>query len=225
MEKILKNLGKAICLLIAFALTGCVARGGGDEEPRLRREFSTARLSALSAKAAEESERYLRERSSGKNLEPILVRGIGAGHDRGVAVRLIQDNHDRGCYAFWKNVASPETAVLSCADFACDDPRYEPLSVAETPSLSVELSVFGKFAAIRGPFDFRPGRDALMLIKDGDPTLIQPGVYLDRHHTKKSFVEAVCKKAKLRPDAWKDPSIKWYAAPTLRCVRKLIVSP
>jgi len=114
---------------------------------------------------------------------------------RGVAVRLIADTGDRACLAYWYGVTDAPAAVRSAAYAAREDPRYRPIEESEIPELKLELSVFGKFVPARDPFDFQSGTETLMVVKKGDPTLIQAGVMTDLQMSKLGYVRALCRKA------------------------------
>jgi hypothetical protein len=216
-----RNIG-AMKTRMAVALAGALCLLAACDDSRadrrsLARDFPPARLHSLSARAADE----LRACLAGDPTDADWPQGLNDSVERGVATRIRGPKGDRGCLAVWRGVAQPEETLAYTIGQACVDPRYPPVAAAELPELSIEVSVFGKFRRVSGPFDFKLGVDTLMLANEDGPTLIQAGVATDLKLDKRRFVESVCRKAGLRRDAWKDRRIRWYAAHTLRAIVKM----
>jgi len=126
------------------------------------------------------------------------------GTNEGLAVRLIVHGKDRGCLAWYKNSGDMNLFAAFCAAGAMKDPRYEPLRPEEAEEILVELLIFGEWEDMSTPEDFIPGSHNLWLADGPENTILQASVAVQRHYTKKDFLEKICVKAWLDKDAWND---------------------
>jgi len=195
-------------LACACLLTACAEPA---DLRTLRQEFPEARLASLAA-AARDAAASL----SGERLPPLL--GMEPGAPRGIGIRFIGADGDRGCVSFWKDVEAPEEAVAATAALAARDPRYGDIAREDLAALHVEANIYGEFRRIGSWREARPGIDTLMVVNADDPTLIQAGVALDEGWTASGYAEAVLRKAGLDPARLDDGTLEWRAAPTLRFV-------
>jgi AmmeMemoRadiSam system protein A len=108
----------------------------------------------------------------------------------------------RGCIGYveplfplWETVV--QTAVAS----ASQDPRFEPLTVAEFPDILIELSVMSPLRAI-APEEVQVGVHGLMVSQGGRRGLLLPQVATEWGFDREAFLRETCHKAGLRGDAW-----------------------
>lgn len=85
------------------------------------------------------------------------------------------------------------------------DPRFEPVTAMELPSLHVEVSVLGPASPIRSAAQFRPGIDGVILEVGPRRALLLPEVATEAGWDALHMFAAVCRKAGLPPSAWADP--------------------
>jgi AmmeMemoRadiSam system protein A len=123
-------------------------------------------------------------------------------------VTLRRDGRLRGCIG---QLVSAEPLVNCVADraraAALDDPRFPPVTPAELPFLEVEVSVLSD----PEPFDVggyddllrtvRPGADGLVVEAGSHRATLLPAVW-DDLPSPTEFVEALWRKAGLRPGEW-----------------------
>ncbi|MDA8425127.1 MAG: AMMECR1 domain-containing protein [Treponema sp.] len=179
----------------------------------LEGSFPQARTDAILASAAASLEGYWR----GDPMPPPAT-----GHeDAGLALRIQNDGGDRGCLAICRGVSDPDSAAVYCARGAARDPRYPPVLAAERNSLDLELSVFGPWRAMKGPYDFRPGLDSLLLLRGSEITLLQASVAAERGYGRRDFLARLASKARLGTEGWKTPGLRFLRSATLWSRRPL----
>jgi AMMECR1 domain-containing protein len=189
---------------------------------KLLESYDTDRLKEILQSARESVFRVWNE---GK--EPSLP---SPGANEGLAVRLIADGKDRGCLAWYKNSGDMNLFAAFCAAQALNDPRYEPLRPPEAENTLVELLIFGDWQEMSKPTDFIPGYHNLWLNNDhdiilmkSDNTILQASLAVQRHYTKKDFLEKICVKAGLDKNAWKkDKKLVWRRSPAVWITEPLV---
>jgi uncharacterized protein len=138
------------------------------------------------------------------------------GDNEGLAVRLIVNGKDRGCIAWYKNTGDMNLFSAFCAAEALKDPRYKPLRPEEAGDTLVELLIFGKWEDMSSPEDFIPGSHNLWLADGLENTILQASIAIQRHHTKKDFLEKICIKAGLDKNAWSEnKNLVWRRSPAV----------
>lgn len=85
---------------------------------------------------------------------------------------------------------------------AVEDPRFAPLDPEELPEVSLEISVLSPFFPVR-PEDICVGKHGLFVSREGARGLLLPQVAMQYHWDSQRFLEEVCLKAGLEPEAWK----------------------
>ncbi len=131
---------------------------------------------------------------------------------RGVFVTLTEHRNRalRGCIGFPVPVyplraAIPRAAVAA----AVEDPRFPTLARSELDRTVIEVSLL----TVPEPIDVadplaRPaqvqiGRDGLIVDADGASGLLLPQVATEQGWDARTFLSETCRKAGLRPDAWR----------------------
>jgi hypothetical protein len=153
--------------------------------------------------------RRLRETGEREVVPP--ARAGGALRRRaGIFVSLHKDGELLGCIG---NVARPlplaeEVPEMALAA-ALDDPRFWPRSRLPE-GLDVEISVLTPMKRIRDWTAFHLGRDGAVVESEDGRGLLLPQVAESGSWTPARFLEALSRKAGLRPGAYRDPQTRLY---------------
>jgi len=96
--------------------------------------------------------------------------------------------------------------VQDCAiSAATRDFRFPPVSgKAELSGLVIEISVLSPFEEIHSPEEIQIGRHGLMLRQGMNSGLLLPQVASERNWGRHEFLRAICMKAGLPADAWRE---------------------
>ena len=115
----------------------------------------------------------------------------------------------RGCiglmrfeYPLWQNVRDAAAAA------ALDDPRFLPVGEAELPALELEVSVLDPPVDLPDPAGFVAGRHGIVVERGMRRALLLPQVATEMGWDETQMLEAVCRKANLPGDAWRDGSTR-----------------
>jgi AmmeMemoRadiSam system protein A len=126
-------------------------------------------------------------------------------------VTLHERGRLRGCIGMmrydtplWLNVRDAAVAA------ARDDPRFVPIEPSELPEIEVEVSVLEPPVPIADPSSFEPGRHGIVVERGGCRALLLPQVAGEMGWGATEMLDAVCAKAGLAPDAWRDPATRLY---------------
>jgi len=133
----------------------------------------------------------------------------GAPQDprRGAAfVTLLEHGDLRGCIGLL-DASRPlaESVAGAAVAAALHDWRFRPVTEEELPDLEIEVSVLGPFIALADPLTFRLGVDGLLVERGYDRGLLLPEVATEHGFGSRTMLQAVCGKAGLPADAWRDP--------------------
>jgi len=118
----------------------------------------------------------------------------------------IHENGDlRGCIGLlrfevplWRNVREAARAA------ALDDPRFLPVAESEVQSLDLEVSVLDPPVEIADASAFIAGRHGIVVERGMRRALLLPQVAAEMGWGEEQMLEAVCRKANLPGDAWRD---------------------
>lgn len=117
----------------------------------------------------------------------------------------------RGCIGMmrfdvplWENVREAAAAA------ALDDPRFLPIAESELPALELEVSVLDPLVELRDPAEFVAGRHGIVVERDGRRALLLPQVAAEMGWDAGQMLEAVCRKAHLPGNAWRDAATRLY---------------
>ena len=132
-----------------------------------------------------------------------LTDGLRALH--GAFVTLKKRGELRGCIGkmdferpLWQNAL--EAAVAS----ALEDPRFPPVAPHELPEISIEISILNPPEDLPRPELFDPLRHGIIIQKGWCHALFLPKVAQEQGWDARQTLEAVCWKAGLPGDAWRD---------------------
>lgn len=123
---------------------------------------------------------------------------------RGVFVTLKRNGELRGCIGTLRPNGPLASNVAGIArSAALNDPRFIPVSEPELDELEYEISVLTPMQVLRDWRDVRPGTDGLLIIgPDGRSGVLLPQVPVEQGWTRQEFLEGVCMKAGLEPEAY-----------------------
>jgi MEMO1 family protein len=125
---------------------------------------------------------------------------------RGAFVTLKRNGQLRGCIgslSAWEPLA--ETVADMARSAALEDPRFIPVSEAELDELEYEISVLTTLQIMEDPYSVRVGTDGLLIIGPGGRSgVLLPQVPVEQGWTEEDFLEGVCMKAGLPPQAYMD---------------------
>jgi len=143
--------------------------------------------------------------------DPILLRKAA------VFVTLWQKNGDlRGCVGQLQNLEALYKMVQNCAIAAASrDIRFSPVTPAELPGLTIEISVLSTPEKISNPAEIEIGRHGLIIEQDTPYPrrgLLLPEVAARRNWNRLQFLEAICQKANLPSGAWRTADLYVFEA-------------
>jgi MEMO1 family protein len=123
---------------------------------------------------------------------------------RGAFVTLSIRGGLRGCIGFIAPVLPLHRAVVQAAIYAAvEDRRFDPVSAEELGRLDYEISVLASPEDISDPSRIRIGTHGLIIEKDGRKGVLLPQVAVENGWNRGRFLEEICLKAGLPPNAWK----------------------
>ncbi len=146
--------------------------------------------------ALEESVRHHR-------LTEIAVPSGPLAEPRGAFVTLRKGDRLRGCIGYVEALKPLCLTVRECAMAAAlQDPRFEPVTPRELPSLHLEISVLSPLEDIT-PGQVDVGRHGLIISRGRQRGLLLPQVAVEWNWDRERFLEETCVKAGLPADDWK----------------------
>ncbi len=118
----------------------------------------------------------------------------------------------RGCIGHVVAMVPLYQSVAHNAIQACRDPRFTsiPVTVAELPELTVEVSVLSPMRRLLDAEKVEVSRDGLMMVQGQMSGLLLPQVPVEQRWDREEFLAQTCLKAGLPPDAWKDRETEVY---------------
>jgi len=130
-------------------------------------------------------------------------------------VTLRQPNGQlRGCIGRVEATDSLLRTVQDCAiSAATRDYRFSPVAgLAELDELVIEISVLSPFRRISSPEEIEVGRHGLLIRQGMQSGLLLPQVASERSWSRDEFLQAICMKADLPPDAWHTAELSVFRA-------------
>jgi AmmeMemoRadiSam system protein A len=153
------------------------------------------RLLELARSALEETVRYGKMAEAVEPAEALRT-------PCGAFVTLYKGRRLRGCIGHIEALRPLCVTVRECARAAAlDDPRFEPVSPAELPSLRLEISILSPLVDI-APQQVEVGRHGLLISRGAQRGLLLPQVAVEWNWDREQFLEETCLKAGLPPEAW-----------------------
>ena len=140
--------------------------------------------------------------------EPGLLQEVAAF----VTLRR-RDGELRGCIGRVEVSQPLCRTVQDCAiSSATNDFRFSPVTASELEDILIEISALSPFWPISSPDEIQVGRHGLMIRRDVRVGLLLPQVASDRGWGRDEFLRAICMKAGLPGDAWRDADLYVFTA-------------
>ncbi len=134
-----------------------------------------------------------------RDTAPRLLRRQGA------FVTIKKDAELRGCIGRLVPNGPLHWLVGAVAlEAAVADPRFGPVRPSELGRLEVEVSLLTVPRQVAGPDDLVPGRDGVVLVKDGKSAVFLPEVVVEQGWTRDQWLDELSVKAGLTRGAWRD---------------------
>jgi hypothetical protein len=122
----------------------------------------------------------------------------------GAFVTLHINNQLRGCIGYIITQKPLfETIVEAAKHSAFGDPRFPELSRDEFDKVTIEISVLSKFESIKSYDEIEVGRHGLLL-EEGGRAVLLPQVATEQKYNRAQFLTALCHKAGLYGNYWKE---------------------
>ena len=199
------------------ALRGQRRRGRARQEPR--RRLSRGRAvhgGAMSAPLTDHGRSVLLAIARRAIAVPPRGRPVRAGSagraGAAAAARRVRDAEDAGRRAARLHrppvaggAARADGRARSRSRPATEDPRFGTVTRDELDALGLEVSVLSAYEPI-APDAVEIGRHGLMIRCQGKSGLLLPQVAPEHGLDREAFLAAVCRKAGLPKDAWRDPA-------------------
>jgi len=121
----------------------------------------------------------------------------------GAFVTLTKGKRLRGCIGHIEAIKPLYATVRECARAAAlDDPRFDPVTPSELPSLHLEISILSPLLDVV-PEQVEVGRHGLLISRGARRGLLLPQVAVEWNWDREQFLEEACLKASLPADAWR----------------------
>jgi AmmeMemoRadiSam system protein A len=126
----------------------------------------------------------------------------------GVFVTLKIKNELRGCIGYIIGQKPLyETIIQAAKQAAFGDPRFMPLNREEFEKIDIEISVLSPFESIESYDEIEVGKHGLLLDEGGRAVLL-PQVATEQKYNRSEFLTALCHKAGLYGNYWKERMLK-----------------
>jgi len=132
------------------------------------------------------------------DLTPALKRKAGA------FVTLHEEGRLRGCIGYIEPIKPLYEAVMDNArNAATRDVRFPPVTATELPHIDIEISVMSPLRKISSVDEIVIGKHGLVIEKGINRGVFLPQVPVEQGWNLEQYLEGICRKAFLPPDAWK----------------------
>jgi AmmeMemoRadiSam system protein A len=122
----------------------------------------------------------------------------------GAFVTLKIDENLRGCIGYiFAQKPLFETIVEAAKHSAFGDPRFPELSREELDEVNIEISVLSQFEPIKSYDEIEVGKHGLIL-EEGGRAVLLPQVATEQNFNRSQFLTALCHKAGLYGNYWKE---------------------
>lgn len=126
----------------------------------------------------------------------------------GAFVTLTIEGNLRGCIGYIISEKKLFDTICDAAvQAALHDPRFPPLSREELKQVHIEISVLSEPFAMKSYDEIELGRHGLIVDEDGMRGLLLPQVPIEHGMTKEEFLSALCRKAGLPRDLWREKTL------------------
>ena len=131
----------------------------------------------------------------------------------GAFVTLEKGHQLRGCIGeISARRPAYEAVIARAVDAAIHDPRFQPVSKAELPSLTLDISLLGPTRAVPGPRSVIVGRHGVVLSSRGRSATYLPQVGPEQGWDRETMLASLARKAGLHAGAVAESRIEVYEA-------------
>ena len=128
----------------------------------------------------------------------VHVRGSG------VFVTIHCDGQLRGCLGTLdERTPLADSVARLGADVATEDFRFPPITIAELPRVTIDLSVLTPPERVTNPETIQVGRDGLIVEQGSRRGLLLPQVATEHGWDRETLLDQTCVKAGLPSSAWR----------------------
>ena len=129
---------------------------------------------------------------------PLLKQKTGA------FVTLKIDDDLRGCIGYIFAIEPLFDTICESAQAAAfNDPRFKELTREEFDKIKIEISILSTFEPIKRYNEIKLGKHGLLLEEAGRAVLL-PQVATENNYTREQFLTALCHKAGMYGEYWKE---------------------
>ncbi len=132
---------------------------------------------------------------------------------RGCFVTLTNAGRLRGCIGTFQPRAALAEMILHMGAAAAQDPRFvtNPITAAELPQLTVEVSVLSPLVETTEPLKLQVGEHGIYIVRGQYAGCFLPEVATDMGWSAEQFLDECCAgKAGLPPGSWRQGGTKVY---------------
>jgi len=127
---------------------------------------------------------------------------------KGAFVTLTINDLLRGCIGYIiSDKPLIETVQDAAKQAAISDPRFPPMGESELNKIAIEISILSEPFPMKSYDDIELGKHGLILEELGRRALLLPQVPIEHKMDKNQFLEAICQKAGLPSDFWKEKQL------------------
>ena len=161
-----------------------------------------------------------------REIDRASERSDALATPRGAFVSIHHGRDLRGCLGRLEADWAVARVVAHLGRAVADsDPRFPPVTVAELPELTIEISVLSPAREMQSPDEIEIGRHGLIVESGLRRGLLLPQVASERNWDVATFLEHTCLKASLPADAWtRDASILLFEAQVFDEIREGITT-
>lgn len=148
--------------------------------------------------------------SLGKNKESKLsIPSNPVYHSKcGAFVTLTCNDNLRGCIGYIISEKPLHKTISDSARHAAfEDPRFSPIAKEELPDIKIEISILSEPFPMKDYEDIEIGKHGLIL-EEPRRALLLPQVPIEHSMDREQFLSALCRKAGLYSNYWKETKLK-----------------
>ena len=127
-------------------------------------------------------------------------------------VTLTKNGQLRGCIGYIESDEELTKTIMDAAfQAAFHDPRFMPLSEDEFQDISLEISILSEPFVLNSYEDIVLGKHGLILEESGRKGLLLPQVPIEHGMDRDAYLSALCNKAGLYEDYWREKQLRLKA--------------
>ncbi|MGC8873899.1 MAG: AmmeMemoRadiSam system protein A [Chloroflexia bacterium] len=193
---------------LLVALAACRNEAAGTTAPAGEGALTPEEREELLRLARQTIESYLKDH----RIPPYRTDNPHFLRQGGAFVTLKKHGNLRGCIGYiYSNQPLYQTIQQAAVAAATQDPRFPTVRPSEMAEITIEISLLSPLEKVHDVSDIVVGKHGLLIRRGYYQGLLLPQVAPEQGWDREQFLEGVCYKAGLPPDAWKDPSTELYS--------------